>query len=123
MENGIAYRLLRLEQRLTSYEQLHAQELRDMRQELDALRRQVVLRALQPAEASTVQVDVALCNGCGQCVSACPQDMFELRELDGRWVAVLVAHMESHQVQACAECQLDSPPCVAVCAPQAITLI
>lgn len=122
MENGIAYRLLRLEQHLSSYEQLHSQELRDMRQELDALKRQVVLGSLQPAEASTVQVDVALCNGCGQCVSACPQSMFELRELDGRRVAVLVADMDSHQVQACAECQLDAPPCVAVCAPQAITL-
>ena len=123
MEDGIAYRLLRLEQHLASYEQLHSQELCDMRQELDALKRQVVLRSRQLAEAPTVQVDVAVCNGCGQCVSACPQGMFELRELDGRWVAVLVAHMESHQVQACAECQLDSPPCVAVCAPQAITLI
>jgi ferredoxin len=122
VEDGIAYRLLRLEQRLTSYEQLHGQELRDVRQELDALRRQVVLRSLQPAETSAVQVDAALCNGCGQCVSACPQDMFELREVEGRWVAALRMHIESRQVQACAECQLGAPPCVAVCAPQAITL-
>jgi ferredoxin len=122
VEDGIAYRLLRLEQRLASYEQLHAQELRDMRQELDALRRQVVLRSFQLAQAATVQVDVPLCNGCGQCVSACPQGMFELRELDGRWVAILVADMGSHQVQTCAECQLESSPCVAACAPQAIAL-
>jgi hypothetical protein len=55
MDEDVAYRLLRLEQQLVAYEQLHAQELSDMRDELDALKRQVVLRTLRHAQALSVQ--------------------------------------------------------------------
>ena len=117
MENDLAYRLLRLEQRLASYEQLHAQELGDMRQELDALKRQVVLRPLRHGQVPIVQVDAALCTGCGECVPACPQGMFELKVVGERRTAGVIAWIESERAQACAECRLGKPPCIAVCAP------
>ena len=60
MEDDIAYRLLRLEQRLASYEQLHAQELREMREELEALRRQLVLHIPRHSQAPTIRMDEAV---------------------------------------------------------------
>ncbi len=122
MESDVAYRLLRLEQRLVSYEQLHAQELGEVRQELDVLKRQLVLRPARSVSIPTVQVDAALCNGCGECVLACPQSLFELTLVDGRRVASLGVCIESERAQACVECQLAKPPCVAVCVPCAIIL-
>ena len=122
MESDVAYRLLRLEQRLVSYEQLHAQELSEMRQELDTLKRHLVLRSVRSVSIPMVQVDAALCNGCGECVPACPQNLFELVLVDGRRVASLVVCVESERAQACAQCQLAQPRCVAACAPGAIIL-
>ncbi len=94
VDNDLAHRLLRLEQRLASYGQLHAQELGDMRQELDALKRLVALRPLRQDQAQTVQVDATLCTGCGECVPACPQSMFELEEANGRHLAHVIVWTE-----------------------------
>lgn len=58
MDEDVAYRLLRLEQRLVAYEQLHAQELSDLRNELDALKRQVALQPIRHAPALSVQPDI-----------------------------------------------------------------
>jgi len=122
VDDDVAYRLLRLEQRLASYEQLYAQELGEMRQELDGLKRQVVLHTLRQSKAQTIRVDVAACNGCGQCVSACVHRLFELAALDGRQIARAKSPKESELSKACAECQAGTPLCVTVCAPGAITL-
>jgi Fe-S-cluster-containing hydrogenase component 2 len=93
-----------------------------MRQELDALKRQVALRPLRQDQAQTVQVDAALCTGCGECVPACPQSMFELEEASGHPLAHVMVWTESERTQACAECQLGAPPCITVCAAHAIVL-
>jgi ferredoxin len=122
VENDLAYRLLRLEQRLASYEQLHAQELGDMRQELEALKRQVVLRPSRHGLAPIVQVDAALCTGCGECVPACPQSMFELKVVGERRLAGVIVRIESERAQACTECRLGKPPCIAVCTSGVIIL-
>ena len=121
MDDDVAYRLLRLEQRLASYEQLYSQELGEMRREVDVLKRQVVLRALRHSKAS-LRIDEAICNGCGQCVTACAQGRLELSLLDSRWIATMTTSRENEQLKACAECQVETPPCVTACAPGAITL-
>lgn len=46
--SDIAYRMLRLEQQLESYQRLHAEELAEIRRALDALKSQVL--ALDPSE-------------------------------------------------------------------------
>ena len=122
MENDLAYRLLRLEQRLASYEQLHAQELGDMREELDTLRRQVVLGTLRHLKTLSVEIDTIACNGCGQCVAVCLHGMFELKASDGRQITRLVTHPEDDRRRACLECQVGTLPCVTACAPGAIKL-
>ena len=122
MDDDVAYRLLWLEQRLMAYEQLHAQELGDMRVELDVLKRQVVRRPLCDPKDPFVQVDGAMCSGCGLCVPACPHSIFELKTLDGHQVARVVVPQANGKWQACAECQAGAPPCVTACAPGAITL-
>jgi ferredoxin len=121
VDDDVAYRLLRLEQRLTSYEELHAQELGEMREELDVLKRQVVLRT-RYSKAPTIHIDVTACNGCGQCMSACLHGLFELKAPGGRQIVGVVSLKASNGSQACAECLVETPPCVQVCAPGAITL-
>lgn len=121
MDDDVAYCLLRLEQRLMAYEQLHAQELGDMRDELDVLKRQVVRRPLYFRDP-VVQVDDAACSGCGLCVPACLHGIVELKTLDGHRVARVVVTQANDKWQACAECQAGTPPCVTACAPGAITL-
>jgi ferredoxin len=121
VDDDVAYRLLRLEQRLASYEQLYVQELGEMRQELDGLKRQVVLRV--PRRSKTVPfVDITICNGCGQCVTACAQGRLELSLLDGHRIATMTTFRENERLMACAECQVGTAPCVTACAPGAITL-
>ena len=120
MNDNVPYRLLRLEQRLTSYEQLHAQELGEMRDELDVLRREVVFCPPRQSELFP-RVDATACTGCGECVSACQHGLFELKTSAGCWVATVIALTGSDQLMACAEC-LGTPPCVQVCAPGAISL-
>ena len=121
MNDNVPYRLLRLEQRLTSYEQLHAQELGEMRNELDVLRREVVYCPTPPSEVFP-RVDATACTGCGECVSACRHGLFELKISDGRWVATVIAATGSDQLRVCAECLGGTPPCVQICAPGAISL-
>jgi len=121
MNDNVPYRLLRLEQRLTSYEQLHAQELDEMQDELDVLKREVVLHTPRHSEVFP-RVDATACTGCGECVSACRHGLFELKTSDGRWIAAVTAPNGSDQLMACAECLGGTPPCVQVCAPGAITL-
>ncbi len=121
MDDDVAYRLLRLEQRLASYEQLYTQELGEMRQEIDILKRQIVLRALRHSKTS-LRIDEAICNGCGQCVTACGQGRLELSLLDGHRIATMTTFRGNERLMACAECQVGTPPCVTACAPGAITL-
>ena len=121
MDDDVAYRLLRLEQRLASYEQLYSQELGEMRQEIDVLKRQLVLRAL-PHSKTSPRIDETICNGCGQCVPACAQGRLELNLLDGRRIATMTTSRRNEQLMACAECQVGTPPCMTACAPGAITL-
>ena len=121
MNDNVPYRLLRLEQRLTSYEQLHAQELGEMRNELDVLRREVVFCPPRHSEVFP-RVDATVCTGCGECVSACQHGLFELKTSSGCWVATVIAPTGSDQLMACAECLGGTPPCVQICAPGAITL-
>ncbi len=45
----IAYRVLRLEQQLESYQRLHAEELEQMRRTLEEIKNQVLALALQNA--------------------------------------------------------------------------
>lgn len=49
--SDIAYRMLRLEQQLESYQRLHAEELAEIRRALDALKAQVL--ALDAASKET----------------------------------------------------------------------
>ena len=121
MNNNVPYRLLRLEQRLTSYEQLHAQELGEMRNELAVLRREVVF--CPPRHSDVLpRVDASACTGCGECVSACQHGLFELKTSGGRWVAAVIAPTGSDQRMACAECLDGTPPCIQICAPGAISV-
>jgi ferredoxin len=122
MNDNVPYRLLRLEQRLTSYEQLHAQELGEMRNELDVLRREVVYCPPRQPEVF-LRVDATVCTGCGECVSACQHGLVELKTSDGRWVATVIAPTGSDRLMACAECQGEAPPCVQICTPGAISLL
>jgi ferredoxin len=121
MNDNVPYRLLRLEQRLTSYEQLHAQELGEMKNELNVLKREVVICLPCPSEVLP-RVDATACTGCGECVSACRHGLFELKISDGRWVATVIVPTGSDQLMACAECLGGTPPCVQICAPGAISL-
>lgn len=121
MDDDVAYRLLRLEQRLASYEQLYAQELGEMRQEIDVLKRQLVLRATRHSKTS-LRIDEAICNGCGQCVTACAQGRLELGLLDGRQIVTMTSSRGNERLMACVECQVGTPPCATACAPGAITL-
>ena len=60
-----------------------------------------------------ITVDHDLCTGCGECVSVCPNGMFELQEVDGKTVSVPVLDFDE-----CLGCE----SCVAVCPETAITL-
>ena len=121
MNDNVPYRLLRLEQRLTSYEQLHAQELGEMKNELDVLKREVVY--CPPGQSEVFpRVDATACTGCGECVSACQHGLFELMTSGGSQVATVIVPTEGDQLMACAECLGGTPPCVQICAPGAISL-
>lgn len=51
LSSDIAYRMLRLEQQLESYQRLHAEEIAEIRRALDALKAQVL--ALDAASKET----------------------------------------------------------------------
>jgi hypothetical protein len=55
--SDIAYRMLRLEQQLESYQRLHAEELAEIRRALEALKSQIL--ALDPAEKNSSEEESA----------------------------------------------------------------
>lgn len=48
-----------------------------------------------------VKVDVEKCTGCGTCVDTCPVAVFELQEIGGKTVSVVVAADECIVCRAC----------------------
>ena len=72
-----------------------------------------------------VSLDTALCNGCGDCVPACPSGVLEiiLNDYDEQ-VAAVTDDQRRKLKYSCAPCKpvSDRPvlPCVAVCKPAAI---
>lgn len=48
VDEALLLRLLRLEQRIEAYERLHAEELREIRAEIERLKRTVIGRGLTP---------------------------------------------------------------------------
>jgi NAD-dependent dihydropyrimidine dehydrogenase PreA subunit len=54
----------------------------------------------------SVKVDVEKCTGCGTCVNTCPVAVFELREIGGKNVSVVVAE---DQCIVCRACEVQCP--------------
>jgi NAD-dependent dihydropyrimidine dehydrogenase PreA subunit len=53
----------------------------------------------------SIKVDVEKCTGCGTCVSTCPVAVYELREVKGKTVTVVVAEDQCIICRACeAQC-------------------
>ncbi len=50
LSSDLAYRMLRLEQQLESYQRLHAEELENLRRALEELKEQVLAFAAKEAE-------------------------------------------------------------------------
>jgi len=55
----------------------------------------------EAAEMVSVKVDVEKCTGCGTCVDACPVTVFELREVEGKTVSVVVGEDQCIVCRAC----------------------
>jgi len=54
---------------------------------------------------ASVKVDVEKCTGCGTCVNICPVTVFELREVGGKTISVVVAEDQCIACRACeAQC-------------------
>lgn len=72
-----------------------------------------------------ITADTSKCNGCGDCVKACPIGVLEtvIDDYDDKVVSVAEAHRKSIRF-SCAPCKpvgSDSlPPCVRVCESRAI---
>ena len=72
-----------------------------------------------------ITIDTDRCDGCGQCVSACPSGVFEILEQDPNDplregpVAVVSAQYRNRIKYICASCKPSSGreklPCVSVC--------
>jgi NAD-dependent dihydropyrimidine dehydrogenase PreA subunit len=60
----------------------------------------------------SVVVDFDKCTGDGTCIDICPVEVFELQEVDGKTVAVVIAEDQ------CIVCQA----CVVQCPEEAITV-
>ena len=54
----------------------------------------------------SVVVDLEKCGGEGTCVDTCPVEVFELQEVDGKTVAVVVAE---DQCIVCRACEVQCP--------------
>ncbi len=71
-------------------------------------------------------VDAAACNGCGLCVTECPQNALELQtvmvDLDDRSVAAVKEEHRKKLKYTCNACKPErqEPPCVKVCKNKAI---
>jgi ferredoxin len=75
-------------------------------------------------------LDLDKCNGCGDCVEACPVKLFEVgeNEYDPFSEESVARVKDDHRKKlrySCAPCQpgygVQPPPCVAVCEPGAIS--
>lgn len=77
-----------------------------------------------------ITIDTDRCDGCGECVAACPAGLFEVVDEDPNDpfregpVAVVVAEKKNTLKHACGPCKPASGrpplPCVMVCTAQAI---
>lgn len=76
-----------------------------------------------------IRIDTALCNACGECVTACPEGLFELTKdeydpLSDDLKAGIRRSGQKRIKYACGPCKpmQNRPPlpCVAVCVPGAI---
>lgn len=76
-----------------------------------------------------ITLDTELCDGCGDCVPACPQQLFQVGEDEmdpfiEREVAFVVPAQRNHLRYACEVCKPASKgmdlPCVTACPPGAI---
>ena len=54
----------------------------------------------------SVKVDVEKCTGCGTCVNTCPVVVFELREVRGKNVSVVITE---DQCIVCRACEVQCP--------------
>lgn len=50
---------------------------------------------------ASVEVEAALCTGCGTCVKVCPENVFEIREVEGKKVSKVVAVESCFSCRAC----------------------
>ena len=55
----------------------------------------------EAVEMVSVRVDAEKCTGCGTCVDTCPVTVFELREVGGKTVSVVVAEDQCLVCRAC----------------------
>ncbi len=77
-----------------------------------------------------ITIDSNKCDGCGDCVSACPASVLEIREndfdplTDDKMAAVTEEHRKKIKY-SCAPCKQTGverePQCIMVCKPKAIT--
>jgi Fe-S-cluster-containing hydrogenase component 2 len=75
-----------------------------------------------------ITVDTARCNGCAECVAACPARALEMVEEDPMEERLVAAISEAHRRRirySCASCKPTgydpvTLPCVAACEPDAI---
>jgi len=74
-----------------------------------------------------ITIDTDRCNGCAECVRLCPAAVLEMVEddpLEPAAVAAVTAAQRNRLREACAPCKASGQgalPCVAACAPDAIT--
>ena len=74
-------------------------------------------------------IDAEKCDGCGDCVQACPQGALKLEEmfidLEDKMVAVVTEEHRKKIRYTCSPCKpdFDEVPCVKVCKKRAITSI
>ena len=78
-----------------------------------------------------ITIDTDRCDGCGDCVNACPAGLFEVLDEDpndpmrDEPVAVIAAEKKKKLKYECSPCKLtsdkQSPLCVEVCKAEAIT--
>ena len=61
-----------------------------------------------------ITVNIQKCTGDGECVDACPQQMFELQEVKGKKIAVVTGNPDD-----CLGCEV----CVTTCPSEAITVV
>lgn len=69
-----------------------------------------------------IALDGGKCDGCGKCVPACPQGLFEVITDDyDDLVAVVKEEFRKKIKYACGPCKAGARPCVLACAPGAIS--